>query len=198
MSNAPVPITATVNRSFAHAVESYLVALEMGEPRTTVPMPDLKPSDLARLAQEVVLDMRELADILKTFNLTPDQYARIRTLPFFAGALASAQIEWDSAKNVYERLKLEAAIGLEDALPKIQARMTKNDEALPGVVEAAKLFAKMAGVGEKDHAPSAPGEKFTISINLGDGHDLKFEREVAPASAGKTGPLQIDHEGPGD
>lgn len=195
MSNAPVPITATVNRPFAQAVEAYLIALQMMEPRTGVPMPPLLPADLARLAQEIVHNMRELPDILKTFNLTPDQYARIRTLPFFSGAVASATIEWDSAKNVYERLKLEAAIGLEDALPKIQARMVKTDEALPGVVEAAKLFAKMAGVGERDHAPGPPGEKFTININLGDGQDIRFEKSVTPIGPGQ---ISIDHQGPGN
>lgn len=195
MSNAPVQITATVNRPFQQAVEAYLIALEMGRARTTVPMPQMSVALLARLAREVATDMYELVDVLKNFNLTPDQYARIRTLPFFIHALEDATIEWTSAKNTYERLKLEAAVGLEDAMPSLQARMKKDGEALPGVVEAAKLFAKIAGVGEREQGQSSPGEKFTININLGDGYDLKYEKDVTPRGPGQ---ISINTEGPGN
>lgn len=194
MSNAPGQITATVNRPFAQAVETYLVSLAMQVgPRTMAPMPDLPPTEMARLAREIAMDIRELPDVLKLFALTPEQYARIRLSPFFIQALAAANVEWNSALNTHERIRLEAACALEDALPSLSARMKNNGEALPGVVEAGKLFAKIAGLGERDQNAGAPGERFTITINLGDGQDLKYEKNVTPIG---TGQISIDQQGP--
>lgn len=193
MSNAAAPITATVNRPFAQAVEVYLVSLAMATPRTVTPMPDMSHMDMARLAREVATDIRELPDVLKIFSLTPEQYARIRTMPFFLRALETSTLEWNSALNTHERIKLEAACALEDALPKLAARMGKSDEALPGVIEAGKLFAKIAGLGEREQNQGAPGERFTITIHLGDGQDIKFDKASAPS--GSPGSLLIDHQG---
>lgn len=194
MSNAP-EITATVSRPFNQAVSNYLVALSLQAPRAATPMPpEISLMEMARLAREIATDLRELPDILRIFSLTPEQYARIKTMPFFINALETSTLEWNSALNTHERIKLEAACALEDALPSLSARMKKSDEALPGVVEAGKLFAKIAGLGEREQNQGAPGERFTITINLGDGHDIAFDKAATPI-AGSTGALRIDHEG---
>ena len=88
-------------------------------------------------------------------------------------------IEWQSAENAQARIKIEAAVALEDALPAIAARMTKEGEALSGVVETGKLFAKLAQIGE-GRSEGLPGEKFSITINLGEDKKLTFEKDVTP------------------
>lgn len=198
MSNLPAQITATVNRSpFAVAQAAVEIALRMAEPRTTIPI-NIEPTDMVKLAREIAMDIRELADILATYKLTGEQYARISTLPFFKSALQSAIIEWTSALNTHERIKIEAATSLEDALPVLAGRMKDKNETLPAAVETGKLFAKIAGLGEREQAQHAPGERFTININLGDGQDIHFEKDITPkAASGSTGAIQIDTEGAG-
>jgi hypothetical protein len=69
---------------------------------------------------------------------------------------------------------MQAAIGLEDAMPTMAARMLKQNEPVANVVELAKIFTKIAGVGE-DKSQSAPTEKFHITIDLG-GDIQRFEK----------------------
>ncbi len=117
---------------------------------------------------------------------------------FFKQALHVSTIEWNSALTTPERIKLESAAILEDALPRLGARMANQAEGLPGVVEAAKLFAKIAGLGEKEVGDRAPGEKFTISINLGGDDKLIYKsKDVTPTAetSGSTSTISIDTKG---
>jgi hypothetical protein len=156
----PVPVTAVVTR---------------------VTLPDLSPQTLAALAREIAMDIKEPATILAAYGLTTAQYERIKAIPFFTRALELATIEWTSALKTPDRLRIEAAATLEDALPAIGVRMKNPMELLTAVVEAGKLFSKIAGVGEAA-APGtgAPGEKFVININLGGDEKLHFVKDVTP------------------
>ena len=71
---------------------------------------------------------------------------------------------------------MRSAAALEQSLPALHSRMVDTNETLPAVVETAKLFAKLAGVGEEKQA-QVSGERFTISINIG---TKKIEQEVSP------------------
>lgn len=141
----------------------------------------LTPMGLAALAREVAMDIKELPEILKFYKLTDASYADICKIPFYARALEVAIIEWNSALSTHDRIKIEAAATLEDALHGLGARMKNKDEAFPAAIEAGKLFAKIAGLGEPGRTEGAPGEKFTININLGnDVPQLHFEKDVTP------------------
>jgi hypothetical protein len=141
---------------------------------------ELDHHDFAKLALEVARNIQELPTILTRWGLTPAQYDVIQKNPFYTRVLQTYIIEWNAAGNVEQRLKLEAGAILEDASPAIAARMNMPSEDLGKVVEAAKMFAKMAGIGE-EKAAGNPGEKFTITINLGEDAKLKFEKDVTPA-----------------
>ena len=153
-------------------------------PAVFLPMvPDgtaLTPMGLAALAREVAMDIKELPEILKFYKLTDATYADICKIPFYARALEVALIEWNSALSTPDRIKIEAAATLEDALHGLGARMKNKDEAFPAAIEAGKLFAKIAGLGEPGRAEGAPGEKFTININLGADTKLHYEKDVTP------------------
>ena len=106
---------------------------------------------------------------------------------FFKNTLQAMTVEWNAVGNTQKRLALEAAIALEDALPAVAARLSKNTEPLAGVVELAKLLAKMAGVGEAN-AQQVPTERFKITINLG-ADVAQFEKsrpviEINPSEGG--------------
>ena len=141
-----------------------------------IDLPDLSSTELVKLAREIVMDIKDADVVLGHYHLSREQYDWLKeNHAFFKQALHVSTIEWNSALTTSERIKLESAAILEDALPRLGARMVNQAEGLPGVVEAAKLFAKIAGLGEKEAADRAPGEKFSININLGGDDRLTYK-----------------------
>ncbi len=162
----------------------------------TIDLPDLSTTDLVKLAREIAMNIKDVGIVLGHYHLTQDQYDWLKEHhAFFKQALQVSTIEWNSSLTTPERLKLESAAILEDALPRLGARMVNSAEGLPGVVEAAKLFAKMAGIGEREGGERAPGEKFTISINLGGDDKLVYKSKETPTIEGSTSTISIDTKG---
>jgi hypothetical protein len=58
--------------------------------------------------------------------------------------------------------------------------MKNSAEAFPAAIEAGKLFAKIAGLDALSKGEGPPGERFTITINLGADTTLKYEKEAPP------------------
>lgn len=188
-------VTATVTEGLTpDGVQAAKALLSL--PLLTAPM-------LARLARELAMDIRATLEILKDYNLNKVQYDFLREHnEFFKAALTASTIEWNSAMSTQERIKAQAAAALEDKLPDLAIRMGNKSEGLPGVVEAAKLFAKIAGVGERDVGAVASGERFTITINLGADERIIVgaSQEVSKAGvlANGAGSLSAHTEGQGN
>lgn len=140
----------------------------------------ISPEQLVKIAREVAMDIQELSHILKQFSLTPEQYTQhVEPNAFFQRALEAYRIEWNSALSTRDRIRVQAATALEESLPSLAARITKDSESLDAQVKGAALFAKLAGVDDnKDGGESS--EKFSISINLGADIKLKYEKDVTP------------------
>jgi hypothetical protein len=161
-------------------VETGLVTAAVNPPAVPVQVPAVAPPQVpatqmpsgwtihkvAALVRDLAHNMYDLPYILKTHGLTQAQYDSLAGNEFFKHTLQAMTVEWNAVGNTQKRLALEAAIALEDALPAVAARLSKNTEPLAGVVELAKLLAKMAGVGEAN-AQQVPTERFKITINLG-------------------------------
>lgn len=148
---------------------------------------------MARLAREIAMDIREHYVIIKEYGINQNQYEFLLATPFYARALDTAILEWNSALSTSERIKIEAAAILEDALPHIGARMQRLSEAMPGVVEAGKLFAKIAGLDMPAKEGSTPGERFRITINLGGDvvrHTSAEPKDITPSRSPAS--VQID------
>ncbi len=149
---------------------------------------------IAALVRDLAMNLYDTPVILKTHGLSEEQYKLLEENPFFKNAIQAAVTEWNSPHSTNKRLAMEAAIALEDALPALATRMSSPGEPLSQAIEAAKLFAKMAGVGES--AQQAPtGEKFKITINLG-GDTFEREKERTPRVVMEVQPL-IEGEGEG-
>lgn len=148
--------------------------------KNLVNLPKMSPPELAQLAREVAMNIKPLSAILQDFKLNDTQYEFLEEHnEFFKAALHAACIEWARPLSTPERIKIEAAAILEDSLVGLGARMQNKGEGLPGVVEVAKLFSKIAGVGEREAGPGNPGERFVINIDLGG--DKKITLGNAPA-----------------
>lgn len=152
--------------------------------KALVNLPKLTWPELAKLARELAMDIKEQHLILKEFNLDNAQFEFLSTYnDFFREAYASACKEWHAPLSTQDRIKVEAAAILEDSLLGLGARMQNKGEGLPGVVEVAKLFAKVAGVGEPKVGGAAPGERFSINIDLGGDQKITVSSGAAPGEA---------------
>lgn len=145
----------------------------------TVQIPELTQFDLTRLAREISMSINELETILGHFGLSETQFEQIKQNEFFQRTLENYITEWNSATNTPTRIKIEAAAMFEQAMPMLYRRMSNEQENLNQVVEAGKLIARVAGIGEKAEAGLATGEKFSIVINLG---DKQITKDVTPVT----------------
>ncbi len=159
--------------------------------------PHLDWPTLAALAREVAMNIKERTVILTDFKLTESQYDFLETYnEFYRSALAAACKEWHAPLSTQQRIEVEAAAILEDSLLILGARMQNKGEGLPGVIEAAKFFGKIARVGEREAGPTTPGERFSINIDLGGDKSIGVTVEAAPRVDAGAGPrLQISDDG---
>ena len=132
-----------------------------------------------KLAREIAMDIRPLADILATHGVEQSQWDDISKTPPFQNLLRSEIEAWQSATNSAERVKIKSLAFVEEALPEFYARAHDPREPLSAKIEVLKTISKFAGVGAVvDGAVS--GEKLTVTINLGSDHSLKIEKDVTP------------------
>ena len=151
-----------------------------------VNLPKLDWPTLSHLARDMAMNLKPRQDVIADFKLTQVQYDFLEANnEFYREALRAACSEWHAPMSTQERLKVEAAAILEDSLLGLGARMQNKGEGLPGVIEAAKFFAKVAEVGERNSGGSSSGERVTINIDLGG--DQKISVGVAPAPQADAG-----------
>lgn len=162
----------------------------MNEPVVAVPAPaHLDQRKLAELAYEIARNLKEPADVYRSFGITKEQYEQhIDTNEWYKRVLEAAMIEWASTGSTKTRIQFQAALALEQGIIPLTARMVDAEEDLGKAVETAKLLAKIAGLDTPAQGGN-PGEKFTITINLGADQQLKIEKDLQP------GPAQIEAQG---
>jgi hypothetical protein len=155
--------------------------------KALISLPNISQSDLARLARDIAMDIKERYVVLKDHGLTPAQYDYLETYnEFYKNALQAACIEWHAPLSTAERIKIEAQAILEDSLLDLGARMRNKSEGLPGVVEAAKFFGKIAGVGEREVGSGPVGERFVINIDLGGDTKVTVSSGDVPTKSSQT------------
>lgn len=163
--------------------------------------PDFSVAVAASLARDLSIGLYDRSVVLRKHEISEAQCLLLENHPYFQNLLEQAAKEWNAPTNIKDRLALEASVGLEKALPSIVSRMQNQHEPLTGVVQAAKTLSEIAGVGG-NKTPQAPGEKFTITINLGADKQV-FEKtltiDAAPDPGTLSGhtPLQSVPEGAG-
>jgi hypothetical protein len=151
--------------------------------KALVQLPDMSWPELSKLARDIAMDIKERGVILKEHKLSDTQYEFLEANnDFYRNALAEACKQWHAPLSTQERIKVEAAAILEDSLLGIGARMQNRAEGLPGVIEAAKLFAKVAGVGEPTGGGVSSSERFVINIDLGGDTKVSVGVEAPKAS----------------
>jgi hypothetical protein len=122
--------------------------------------------NFAALAREIAMDILPIGDILALHQISESDWEKIQKNKLFQDQVAQLTRDWMSAANTRERVKIKAATGLESQLETYIAEIGDNSVPLIQRVEAGKFLARL---GELDggRAEGAPGEKFSISITIG-------------------------------
>lgn len=146
--------------------------------------PDFDIHKIAALVRDVAVAMNDLPTILSKHGLTPAQYLELEKNQFFQRVLEDAVQNWNHPRSTKERVALQAAIALEDALPAIAARMSVQREDLADIVATAQLMADLSGMGPKANQNGQnTGEKIVINIDLGGDDKVRIETGT-PAPTG--------------
>ncbi len=137
--------------------------------KALVPMPlDFGVPQMTALARDLAMDLYTVDVILNKHRLNNAQFEFLReNNEYFKSTLVQQANEWQGVKSTQDRLRAQAAAALEEQLPTLASRMGKQSEKLADTVEAAKLFAKIAGVDAVPAGAHTTGERFTINIDLG-------------------------------
>lgn len=197
MSDDPTEfVSVPIDTGFTAAVTASETPSQSEEPselsqeavqaaKALVNLPSISSVELAQLAREIAQDIEQLGAILARHKLTKAHYDFLEQHnKFFKTVLEGEIRNWQSVKSTEARLRMQAQAALEQQMPVIGQRMGSAAEKLSDVVEAAKLFADIAGVKSAPSGPATIGERYQITIDLGAGSDVVIAaKSQTPAGA---------------
>jgi hypothetical protein len=159
-------------------------------------MPDLDEHKLAKLANEMAMNIRPVQAIFADYGIDENDYYAIEKIPYYQRAKERYTLEWNSTLTTKERVGMSSAYILEQILPIIGARAMSPTEPLASVNDTAKLLARNAGVGEVKQQNANSADRFIITINLGADVDGKpvvehYDKSVAPDASSATLPQLV-------
>jgi hypothetical protein len=129
-------------------------------------MADLDETQLAKLAREMVMNIRNYQAIFADFGIDENDYQHIEKLEFYRAVREQFAVEWNSTLSTDERVRLQNLAYYEQLGPVLVRRAMKDDANLGAATDVAKVVMKAAGVGEP-RPDKATAERFVITINLG-------------------------------
>jgi hypothetical protein len=136
-------------------------------PQTVSDFNTLSDTD-SRLAVEIAVKLRPVAELLTSYNLSRSELARKLKNPMFRDMVKQARTLWNSDLSVKERIRLKSQILVEDSILEIFSILHNHENAIPARLDAFKQLARVAEVDTPTKHSGAEGSRFTVSINLGD------------------------------
>jgi hypothetical protein len=107
--------------------------------------------------------------VLSVLGFTSQEYIDLTETRMFRLMLRQAQDEWEGASNTHKRIKLKAAVNIEQALPHFYTAMVDPKEPLSSKVKAFEVVSRVAGLGQTEPVGAGAGQFFKLEINLGGG-----------------------------
>jgi hypothetical protein len=129
-------------------------------------MADLNEIQLAKLARELAMNIRNYKLVFADFGIDENDYQQIEKDEFFRRVKEQFTIEWNAAGSTEERLRIGSLAYLEQLTPIITKRAMREDANLSAATDVGKVLMKMAGVGEPKNE-KVNTDRFVITINLG-------------------------------
>jgi len=121
--------------------------------------------DFATLAREIAQDIFPVDQVVALHRLDDEEWAKIQAHPRFIAMLGQMQVEWNSAANTRERIRIKAQTGLESQLEVFINDINDASIPLSQRVEAGKFLARL---GELDNvgANNMGGGDGRVVINI--------------------------------
>ena len=130
-------------------------------------MADLTENEMAALAREMVMGIRNYKLIFADFGIDEADYYEIAKNETYKRIKEHFTLEWNATTSTQDRIRLQGAAGIEVIMPVVARRALEATTPLAEVIESAKFMAKVAGIGDAKNNPQAASERFVITINLG-------------------------------
>jgi len=122
----------------------------------------------SRLAIELAVQIRPVAEILVHYNLSRAKLVKKLKEPMFRDMVKQAKTLWHSDLNIKERIRLKSQVLIEDSLLSIFQIIHNDSNAIPAKLDAFKQLSKVAEVDTPERSKNEAGSRFTVHINLGD------------------------------
>jgi hypothetical protein len=121
----------------------------------------------SRLAIELAVQIRPVAELLVHYNLSRDELAKKLKEQMFRDMVKQAKTLWHSDLSIKERIRLKSQVLVEDSLLSIFGIIHNDNNAIPAKLDAFKQLSRVAEVEQPDRQHGAAGDRFTVHINLG-------------------------------
>jgi hypothetical protein len=132
-------------------------------------LPPGEEQRLRELANGIVRGIQTPEEVLSILGFTSTEYTDLSETRMFRQMLRQEQDEWEGASNTHKRIKLKAAVNIEQALPHFYTAMTDPKEPLSSKVKAFEVVSRVAGLGNPEPMGAGAGQFFKLEINLGGG-----------------------------
>src|SRR5580765_2988068 len=103
-------------------------------------MAELNDITLAKLARELVMNIRNYQQVFKDYGITEADYAAIAQNEFFRKVKEQYTIEWNASTSTEDRLKIGSMAYREQLFPALTRRALEATEALPALTGVANLL----------------------------------------------------------
>ena len=128
---------------------------------------DLDMSSLsANMCAELAAGLSDVAGIKKRYNVSDEQWNRLRKSQMFRGMLKEAIRRFSGDLNAGKRITLKSEIALEDSIPLLHKWAHDTDVAISNRLDSIKQMTVLAGRTARDAGlqggPAGPG--FSINI----------------------------------
>lgn len=120
----------------------------------------------ARLALELVSGLSSVKDVLDRYGMTELELRQKLATPGFQALLKETRQAWQSDLNARERVKLKAALLVEDSLMSVFRVANDKDVGVTARLDAFKSLAKIASVDEADKQAGGGAGRFVLNINV--------------------------------
>jgi hypothetical protein len=139
---------------------------------------------LRELATGLAKGVEDEEVLFTRLGFTPEDYQELSETRTFKEILRQATSEWEGASNTHKRIKLKAAVNVEQALPSFYQAMVDTKEPLSSRVKALEVVSRIGGLGMNEPVPVGTGQYFKLEINLGGGRSPLVIENVAVLEPG--------------
>jgi hypothetical protein len=138
-----------------------------------VPMPEhggehaLSQTD-GRIAWEIAAEIADVPTILTRYGISADGFKKKLRDPMFRMAIREAKAVWKSDLNVTQRIRVKAAMLVEDSLLDVFAIIKNENMPASSKLEAFEKLMKTADLTPKTNGQPASAAGFKVVIQMGD------------------------------